>query len=217
MELWFLLTFFPGSSSENAPRGRSYGSPQHVLPRCSFNCNLVCLVSELPNHGRQRGRRGGDPADLWTALKFLQSFSHAAGLWECRGWPGIPEGTGRGHGPLSAPTPSVGLDSGAPWVSTGQRPEWVSIPGPFLSLCTLTATTGRLVPSAGKAARFPLYVEPLTSTAVTAVTEVMIHVRTVGLRGGFCSRPQSFKGFTTTIHGNLFLFALLGLLFMQLI
>lgn len=92
MELWFLLTFFPGSSSENAPRGRSYGSPQHVLPRCSFNCNLVCLVSELPNHGRQRGRRGGDPADLWTALKFLQSFSHAAGLWECQGDLGFRRG-----------------------------------------------------------------------------------------------------------------------------
>jgi len=136
MEFCFLLTFFSGFKSGNAPWGRSLPPPlrfsHHPPPHSSpvqfsdpFNCNLVCLVSELPDRGRQRGKRwgGGEPADLWIALKFLQCLTHTYG--NLTGWPGIWERRGQGHGSLSALHRAAAVDSRVSEVS-GEPHTWVS-------------------------------------------------------------------------------------------
>lgn len=115
-------------------------------PRCSFHVLLIaswcvstpgCLIRD--EEDRERGG-GGEPADLWIALKFFLCDTHThvrAGALA-----GISQGDlGFGSGGVRATDHyllSTERREGITWppgASGGLRPEWVSIPGPFLSLC----------------------------------------------------------------------------------
>lgn len=140
----FLRFLIWKSSTRALPDSLSTWFSHRLLarPRCSFHVLLIaswcvstpgCLIRD--EEDRERGG-GGEPADLWIALKFFLCDTHTRArgrsCGNLSGWPGIWERRGQGHGSLSALHRAAGRDNVASW---GLRPEWVSIPGPFLSLC----------------------------------------------------------------------------------
>lgn len=130
MELCFSLRFFSGSGLERVHEGLVV-----LLSLCAlsdlFNCNLARLISGPPDCWRQR-EGGGEPADSWIELKFLWCHTYSL-LWESlRATWGVKA---MDHYLLS-------VERWGDWDNQGlpgrPRTQWVSIPGLFLSLYTLT-------------------------------------------------------------------------------
>lgn len=127
-------------------------------PRCSFHVLLIaswcvstpgCLIRD--EEDRERGG-GGEPADLWIALKFFLCDTHTHTNARARGrscgnlsgWPGIWERRGQGHGSLSALHRAAGGDNVASWGLWGPQ-TWVSQHSRSIPL-TLPLTAWRTAP-----------------------------------------------------------------------
>lgn len=144
----FLRFLIWKSSTRALPDSLSTWFSHRLLarPRCSFHVLLIaswcvstpgCLIRD--EEDRERGG-GGEPADLWIALKFFLCDTHTRA--RAGALAGISQGDlGFGSGGVRATDHyllSTERREGITWppgASRGLRPEWVSIPGPFLSLC----------------------------------------------------------------------------------
>lgn len=107
------------------------------------NCILVCLDSRLPDQRRRRQRARRRRWASWSldCIKILPVW-HTHARARARALAGISQGDlGFGSGGVRATDHyllSTERREGITWppgASRGLRPEWVSIPGPFLSLC----------------------------------------------------------------------------------